>query len=209
MPSCCVASTTFHFRLAHALTWLFCTGSGCDKWATGSMDLKSSSTTWIWAYKNGSPLNSDSQSARLAQHDAMASFQFDLADATGGNSLNPFAAEGGASAPISSGNGGSSDIENEIKLAGRVRKAHGIIMSLAFVIVYPLGAIIIRLLSFSGLVWVHAATQIFSYLLALTGLGLGVYIALKPQRQVCTPWKKKKRAVLERRRYMLITILSD
>ena len=59
-------------------------------------------------------------------------------------------------------------------------------MSLAFVIVYPLGAILIRLFSFSGLIWVHAATQIFAYMMAVTGLGLGVYIALKPERQVCT-----------------------
>lgn len=158
------------------------------------MDLKSSSTTWIWAYRDGSPLSSDSQSERLDQHDAMASFQFDLAGATGGNSLNPFAAQAGTGAPSFSG-GGSSDIENEIKLAGRVKKAHGAILSLAFVIVYPLGAILIRLFSFSGLVWVHAATQIFAYMLALTGLGLGVYIALKPEREVCTPsWK---RAILD------------
>lgn len=157
------------------------------------MDLTSSSTTWIWAYKNGSPLDSDSASESLDQHDAMASFQFNLADATGGNSLNPFAAEsaGGASTDpsggvVSSSTGGSSDIENEIRLAGRIKKAHGAIMGIAFVIVYPLGAILIRLLSFSGLVWVHAATQIFAYILALTGLGLGVYIALKPERQVCT-----------------------
>ena len=205
-----MASTAFRFRLARSLTWLFCTGSGCDKWATGSMDLKSSSTTWIWAYKNGSPLNSDSQSASLDQHDAMASFQFDLADATGGNSLNPFPAQAGASAPIFSGNGGSSDIENEIKLAGRVRKAHGAIMSLAFVIVYPLGAIIIRLLSFSGLVWVHAATQIFAYMLALTGLGLGVYIALKPERQVCTPLEEEEEGDSGRRRpHLLMMIFSD
>ena len=147
------------------------------------MDLKSSSTTWIWAYKSGSPLDSDSKSESLDQHDFMASFQFDLAGATGGNSLNPFAAQ---PKPVLSDKGGSSDIENEIKLANRIRKAHGAIMSLAFVIVYPLGAILIRLFSFSGLIWVHAATQIFAYMMAVTGLGLGVYIALKPERQVCT-----------------------
>lgn len=190
--------------LVPSLTWLSATGSGCNKWATGTMDLTSSSTTWIWAYKNGSPLGSNSPSASLDQHDANADFQFNLADATGGNSLNPFAvqAAGGASTGVSAGgastgssagvvststDGGSSDIENEIKIAGRAKIAHGTIMGLTFVIIYPLGAILIRLLSFSGLVWVHAATQIFAYILALTGLGLGVYIALKPDRQVCTP----------------------
>lgn len=157
------------------------------------MDLKSSSTTWIWAYKNGSPLDSDSQTESLNQHDFMASFKFDLADdATGGNSLNPFAVQAGAPTPTIPSNSGSSDIENEFKRAGRIRRAHGAIMSLAFVIVYPVGAILIRLLSFSGLVWVHAATQIFAYMMAITGLGLGVYIALKPERQVCTPCEKEE-----------------
>ena len=113
----------------------------------------------------------------------MASFQLNLAEATGGNSLNPFAAQTASPAEVSSG--GSSDIENEIKKVRRVKIAHGTIMGLAFVIVYPLGAILIRLLSFSGLIWVHAVTQGFAYILALTGLGLGVYIALKPERQVC------------------------
>lgn len=150
------------------------------------MDLKSSSTTWIWAYKNGDPLKSNSPSKPLVQHDVMDSFDFDLTKATGGNSLNPFAAtSGGGAAVVSAGSSsGSSDLENQFKVAHRVKIAHGIIMGIAFVIVYPLGAILIRLLSFSGLIWVHAGTQIFAYVLASTGLGLGVWIALKPERQV-------------------------
>lgn len=161
------------------------------------MDLTSASTTWIWAYKNGSPLKSDSPSASLNQHDVMDNFQLNLADATGGNSLNPFvaqaaAAPGGTSTDSSPGlvtetTVGSSNRGNEIKIAERAKIAHGTIMGLAFVIVYPLGAILIRLFSFSGLIWVHAATQAFAYLMALTGLGLGVYIALKPNRQVGIP----------------------
>ncbi|KAL9630257.1 MAG: hypothetical protein Q9164_006513 [Protoblastenia rupestris] len=38
----------------------------------------------------------------------------------------------------------------------------------------------IRLLKFKSLVLVHAGTQLFSYTLALAGLGLGVFIAVKP-----------------------------
>ncbi len=173
--------------LPSPLTWRLGIGSGCNRWATGEMDLTSSATTWIWAYKNGSPLRSDSPSASLDQHDAMDDFRFNLAEATGGNSLNPFAAQAAVRPDPSGSTGGSSDIENEIRIARRAKIAHGTIMGLAFVIVYPLGAIIIRLLSFTGLIWVHAATQGFAYLMALTGLGLGVYIALKPNRQVCHP----------------------
>ncbi len=32
--------------------------------------------------------------------------------------------------------------------------------------------------------WTHAAIQAFAYLLALAGLGLGVYIAIYPDSQV-------------------------
>ena len=154
------------------------------------MDLSSTSTTWIWAFKNGAALNSDSTSEKLEQHDVMDSFDFDLAKATGGNSLNPFADTSGAVV-----SGGSSNAEQEIKKARRLKIAHGTIMGLAFVIVYPLGAILIRLLSFSGLIWVHAATQTFAYLLASAGFGLGVYIALKPERQVRTPQRAKKHSL--------------
>jgi hypothetical protein len=180
-----------------SLTQLLSTGSGCNRWATGEMNLASTSTTWIWAYKNGSPLKNDSPSASLDEHDVKDSFTFNLADATGGTSLNPFAAQAAAapggtgtdSSPglVTESTGGSSNIENEIKIARRAKIAHATILGLAFVIVYPLGAILIRLFSFSGLVWVHAATQAFAYLMALTGLGLGVYIALKPRREVGAP----------------------
>ena len=53
-------------------------------------------------------------------------------------------------------------------------------MGVAFVAFFPLGAIAVRVLSFRGLIWWHAATQIFGYVLALAGMGLGVWIAIDP-----------------------------
>ena len=61
---------------------------------------------------------------------------------------------------------------------------HGVIMGLAFAVVFPLGAILIRVASFRGLVWVHAAVQATAYAMALAGLGLGIYIAVDPESQV-------------------------
>ena len=61
---------------------------------------------------------------------------------------------------------------------------HGVIMGLAFAVVFPLGAILIRVASFRGLVWVHAAVQSLAYAMALAGMGLGVYIAVYPDSQV-------------------------
>jgi len=57
--------------------------------------------------------------------------------------------------------------------------SHGIIAGLAFVILFPLGAIAIRLFSFPGLVAFHAACQCLGYLFFVVAFGLGVYIANK------------------------------
>ena len=62
--------------------------------------------------------------------------------------------------------------------------AHGVLMGIAFIGLFPLGAIMIRLLSFPGLVYVHAAIQILSLLLAIVGLGLGVWLA-RTTHNVC------------------------
>lgn len=55
--------------------------------------------------------------------------------------------------------------------------AHGVLASLAFVIFFPAGAIAIRLASFPGVVWFHAAFQVFAYLVYIAAFGLGIYIA--------------------------------
>jgi hypothetical protein len=55
--------------------------------------------------------------------------------------------------------------------------AHGVLASLAFVILFPAGAIAIRLASFPGVIWLHAAFQVFAYLVYIAAFGLGVYLA--------------------------------
>lgn len=58
--------------------------------------------------------------------------------------------------------------------------AHGTIMCLAFVIFFPAGSFLIRLGHFKGVVYVHAGIQIFAYLMALAGMGMGVWLAHAP-----------------------------
>jgi len=55
--------------------------------------------------------------------------------------------------------------------------AHGTLAALAFVIFFPAGAISIRLCSFPGIIWLHAAFQVFAYAVYLAAFGLGVYVA--------------------------------
>lgn len=55
--------------------------------------------------------------------------------------------------------------------------AHGILACLAFAVFFPIGGIIIRVLSLPGLVWIHAAMQVVAYLMFIVAFGLGIYVA--------------------------------
>ena len=167
------------------------------------MDLKSSSSSWIWAVKDGAALNTNDQSANLQIHSAQGAFKFDLTKASGGNSVNPIqdasatSTAAGGTAPTAAVSGAESgpdaNSNTDASSAGsedggerakgrRIVIAHGVIMGLAFVIFFPLGALTIRLLSAPGTVWVHAGAQVFAYSMAIAGMGLGIWIAVKTQQ---------------------------
>ena len=55
--------------------------------------------------------------------------------------------------------------------------AHAAVATLAFVAIYPIGAIIVRVADFPGLLWVHAALQGLGTLFFIIALGLGVMLA--------------------------------
>jgi len=55
--------------------------------------------------------------------------------------------------------------------------AHGILAALAFVVLFPSGAIAVRLASFRFVVAFHAAFQVFAYLVYIAAFGLGVTLA--------------------------------
>ncbi|TVY94250.1 hypothetical protein LAWI1_G000705, partial [Lachnellula willkommii] len=152
--------------------------SNCNSWSAGSMNFTDDSSNWIWAYKNGQSIASDSATAAVTFHSKFGKTQFDLTQARGGNSTNPFtttnaaATAGGihSSPPTSSG--------GTPKYFTAVLIAHATILPIAFVLLMPIGAIAIRLLSFKGLIWVHAGMMIFAYSLAIAGMGMGIWIAL-------------------------------
>ncbi|KAH7389759.1 hypothetical protein BKA66DRAFT_400083, partial [Pyrenochaeta sp. MPI-SDFR-AT-0127] len=54
--------------------------------------------------------------------------------------------------------------------------AHGVLAALAFVLFFPIGAIIIRLGSFRGVWLVHGLFQFFAYLVYLAAFGIGVWM---------------------------------
>lgn len=137
------------------------------------MNLSGSGQPWIWASKSGDPVRSDSTSANVQQHDdgAYASFKLDMNMISPDNSSNTFL-DLSSSQIIDAG-------DSSAGYDGAAIPIYGVIMCLAFVIGFPIGAFLIRLASFRGLVWIHAGVQLLSYFGAIIGLGLGVYIANK------------------------------
>ncbi len=160
------------------------------------MDFTSSSTSWIYAYKGGSALNTDSLSAPITQHDMYGTFNFNLASANGGDSnTNPFtgatisdtAANTGSTSPmnLTSSTGGDTAGSSNTQLTDGKQTlidsatiAHGIMGAVAFVLLFPSGAIIMRVLNFRGVIWVHVGFQILGYLVALALMETGVWIAV-------------------------------
>ncbi|KAH7131462.1 integral membrane protein [Dactylonectria estremocensis] len=65
-------------------------------------------------------------------------------------------------------------IYEDLHLVPKYAKLHGAEMGLAFVIIFPLGALFIRILKFKGSVWAHVACQLVGWVLMLAGLGTGI-----------------------------------
>ena len=181
-------------------------GENCNSWSNGKMDLSSSNTAWIWAAKSGSELKTDDVSAMIREHDDKDAFTLDLTKARGGSSLNPFLASTSDSSSTSNDQpsntrtadvaGSTSQSDDAVQGASgsgkqreyRTRIAHGVLMSLAFVVFFPLGAVLVRVLKIRSTAWIHSGTQVVGYLIALVGMGLGVWLTTKGYGTVRYPF---------------------
>lgn len=158
------------------------------------MDLSSTSSNWIYAYKAGSALNSDSVSASIEQHDEYGTFNLNLATATGGNgNVNPFTtATSTSTTGLSSMNNtmnstmdmGDSTTESPQQIIMDGTVAHGIMGATTFLLLFPSGSIVMRAFNFKGLIWLHVGIQVLGYLLALALMETGVWIAVN-NGEVC------------------------
>lgn len=80
--------------------------TGCASWSGGSMDFKSSSASWVWAVKEGTPIKSDDLNQGIQKHTKSSAFTWDFSNAKGGSAANPFVAA--AASPASSMSSGTS-----------------------------------------------------------------------------------------------------
>jgi hypothetical protein len=164
--------------------------ANCESWAGGGgrLSLKSSESSWIGGWRKGNSLATTSTSARLTQHDDTVVFEFDLTKAVLPADSNPFVAaavtapaggdnSGSGSNSTGQGSAGDGDGVTVVATAATstsVLVAHGVIMAIVFVILYPLGALLMPVL---GRWWAHAAFQAVAWLLMWAAFGLGIKYA--------------------------------
>ncbi|KAM0332193.1 hypothetical protein ACHAQA_002468 [Verticillium albo-atrum] len=167
--------------------------SNCDSWDGGSMALGSDSSNWIAAWRSGNAIDSTNLNAAISQHDEETTFGLDLTQATVTEDTNPFAgtsapttgndgtsgdsSSGDSSSDSGSSSGGNSNGVTQTTTPGAspsVLLAHGVIMTIVFVAMYPIGSILMPVI---GNWLVHAGWQLLAFFLMWAGFGLGVVYA--------------------------------
>jgi hypothetical protein len=143
----------------------------CISWDGGRLYPNDSQSTWIWAVKYGKPLNSNSLSATVNEHDSNGQAIVNLERAAGTSTGNPFVDL--ASSPA----GNTMDMGPQIDYEAfdRKRKAHAVLMTIAFVVLFPFFALALHLPS--GSVFIHASMQLFTLTVTIAGMGLGISMA--------------------------------
>jgi len=57
-----------------------------------------------------------------------------------------------------------------------IRTIHGILGAVAFLAVFPLGSVIIRIIPGRFTIWIHALVQMCGYAANIACVGLGIYL---------------------------------
>jgi hypothetical protein len=157
--------------------------SNCHRWNGGSTSFTGSSGDWIHASRPGDPLDSTDVNENIEQHDDHGPFTWKYSPAQGGQDDNPFVAKtskGGVSTPpptSSGGSVGSDSLDDGDDASEMMIRAHGTLASTVFLVLFPIGAMVIRIPGLSVPVWVHAGIQIFTYCCFVAAAGLGIYLA--------------------------------
>ncbi|KAI9927302.1 hypothetical protein ASPWEDRAFT_177763 [Aspergillus wentii DTO 134E9] len=149
----------------------------CIQWNGGSLDPGTSSSNWIWSYREGIPLSSNNVTEDIRIHDHFGRVIVDLTKATDLNASNPFlgasldpSSNDFTAVPPSSSNGPHK--------SRAILIAHGLVMSFAFVIFFPTFALLIPIPWAVSVSKVHAPLQIFTLTLSTAGMGMGIWLGV-------------------------------
>ena len=130
--------------------------------------------SWIWAMKVGDPFRSDNVSHGLQQHDWHGFFSLHPKDIIGGGSENPF------ELPEKEVDYNDTDNQQQVSdsLLHKKRIAHGVMTSVAFVLLFPNFALTLHLIPSRWTVaWIHAPLQMFAIALAIAGAAIGYSVS--------------------------------
>lgn len=122
---------------------------------------------------------SGSPQAMMQRHELYGSFTMDISRAVSDVASVPLLDTLGTSYTTHA----SSSAENVNRDHDWGATIHALVMSFAFMLVFPLGALLLR---FLNSVKIHAWAQTLAVLLVVVGLGSGIYISLEYNR-VCLP----------------------
>lgn len=84
------------------------------------MDFSSDSGDFLYAYKSGSPLDSDDLDAQITEHEGKAAFAWPLSAAKGGSDANPFIGAGTSTDGSNSGASSSAAATSSYTVSGTV-----------------------------------------------------------------------------------------
>lgn len=142
------------------------------------MDTTSTTQPFIFALgPTGSAISSDSTSESIRQHSIYNSFTLDMQQASFSGSDTPVLSPSSGAASSGSGGGSSSSSPGTAMSSdgsNTYNMVHGIFMSIAFVILFPLGVLVLRL---GHSVIGHGIIQALAYCFVIVGLGTGIYLS--------------------------------
>ena len=136
----------------------------CSSWSGGSLDLKSTSQSWIWAVGDSGSIRSDDPRYSVQRHRRFGSFQ-----------LNMLQASGDAAVPNNAtGTTGSTETLSPKTDTNYAAIAHAIFTCGAFIILMPLAILFLCVLE--RVRW-HWVTQLLAFIGAFIGGGIGIYLS--------------------------------
>ncbi|KAI9846815.1 MAG: hypothetical protein M1838_001138 [Thelocarpon superellum] len=136
----------------------------CKLWNGTTFDLNSTTQPWIFALGPDVDLNSDSLTANLRRHANYGQFTMDMVQATGEAFVPSTQTALSGAALVGS-------VHDDVDFA---LIFHALIMCGAFVLLFPIGVLWLRLF---GKINLHYINNVITVLLVLVGLGLGVKVS--------------------------------
>lgn len=148
---------TFSFRCIECQNW---PGANSGK---GYLDLNSNSQKSIWALGPRQKLRSNDQTAALRFHESHGVFSIDMARTKG--------AEDTPALTDKSVDEGITQVEHKTKLWDVNSSMHAALMTLAVLVLFPLGIVLLRVGRWAA--W-HGINQAVALIVVLAGFGMGI-----------------------------------